>query len=75
VLTRNGTATSAGHLRQVCALEELDPSAEHERIGLVVLAGSHTRLQAVDGVKDLMSAAGWPLLGVLGDSTTKKTRR
>ncbi len=54
-------------VRTVCALEELDPKSEADQIGLVVFAGRNTRLKAVDSVRDLLAATGWPLLGVLGD--------
>lgn len=67
VLSVPETLIRAPRLRRVCAINELDPSAESDRIGLVVLAGGSTRLSAVDGVRDLMTASGWPLLGVLGD--------
>ena len=67
VLAATGSATRTERLRRVCALEELDPNTESESIGLVVLASSSTRVRDVDRVRDLMTAAGWPLLGVLGD--------
>jgi capsular polysaccharide biosynthesis protein len=66
--------SNAGHpheLRRVCALDELDPGAESEKIGMVVLVAANTRLTAVDAVRDLLAASGWPLLGVLGDGTEK----
>jgi capsular polysaccharide biosynthesis protein len=75
VLTVADTADRLGRLGRVCAIDELDPSAEGERIGLVVLAGGSTRLTAIEGVRDLMTAAGWPLLGVLGDSGRRGGRR
>ncbi len=53
--------------RQVCAFDELDPRSEGEHIGLIVLTARSTRIVAVDGVRDLVAAAGWPLLGVLDD--------
>lgn len=69
---RQGRA-SAGRvaLERVCRLEDLDPAAaartEAAAIGLVVVTGSITRLSAVDGVRDLQSASGWPLLGVVAE--------
>jgi capsular polysaccharide biosynthesis protein len=56
-------------LHRVCALDELDPGAESEKIGMVLLVAANTRLTAVDAVRDLLAASGWPLLGVLGDGT------
>jgi hypothetical protein len=75
VLTATENDGRPARLTRVCALEELDPSAESERIGLVLLAGGSTRLQALDGVRDLMAAAGWPLLGVLGDARAAQAGR
>ena len=63
----NGNTARTGAPLRVCAVDELDPSAEADRIGLVVLAGGRTRLRSLDGVRDLLSAAGWPLLGVVGE--------
>ncbi|MER7005369.1 hypothetical protein ABT297_20295, partial [Dactylosporangium sp. NPDC000555] len=54
-------------LQRVCALEELDPAAEDGRIGVVVLAGRHARMRAVDRIRDLAAASGWHLLGVVED--------
>jgi len=54
-------------LHRLYAFDELDPSAEAERIGVVVLAGATTRVAAVASIRDLLAASGWPLLGVLGD--------
>lgn len=54
-------------LREVCALEELDPDAEFTSIGMVVLASGSHRLRAVDAVRNLVAASGWPVLGVLGE--------
>jgi capsular polysaccharide biosynthesis protein len=64
--TENHAAPSAAQLHRVCALDELDPGAESERIGVVVLVAASTRLTAVDSLRDLLAASGWPLLGVLG---------
>ena len=54
-------------LREVCALEELDPDAEFTSIGMVILASGSHRLRAVDAVRNLVAASGWPVLGVLGE--------
>jgi len=62
-------------LRRVCALDELDPGAEADRIGMVVLVAANTRLTSVDAVRDLLAASGWPLLGVLGDGNEKWGKR
>jgi len=77
VLLRTGadTAERAVRLRRVCAIDELDPSAEGDRIGLVVIAGASTRISGIDSVRDLMTAAGWPLLGVLGGDGRRGARR
>lgn len=69
-MTLDGAFTSVSPAlapAQVCAFDELDPHVEGEPIGLVVLTVRSTRLTAVDGVRDLVGAAGWPLLGVLDD--------
>jgi len=65
----------SSRISRVCALDELDPSAEGDRIGLVVVAGGSTRLKAVDGIRDLLTAAGWPLLGVLDDRGSRRGSR
>ena len=77
VLLRTGadTAERTVRLRRVCAIDELDPSAEGDRIGLVVIAGASTRISGIDSVRDLMTAAGWPLLGVLGGDGRRGARR
>ncbi len=62
-------------LRRVCALDELDPGAEADQIGMVVLVAANTRLTSVDAVRDLLAASGWPLLGVLGDGNEKWGKR
>jgi hypothetical protein len=73
VLTTVESAPRPPRPGQLIALEELDPAAESESIGLVVLDSGGTRLRAVDGVRDLATAAGWPVLGVVGEKRT--TRR
>ena len=69
------STTRTVRLRRVFALDELDPNVESESIGLVVLASSSTRVRDVDRVRDLMTAAGWPLLGVLGDPGARRGGR
>jgi capsular polysaccharide biosynthesis protein len=69
---RQGRAsTGRVALERVCRLEDLDTAAsartEAAAIGLVVVAGSITRLSAVDAVRDLQSASGWPVLGVVAE--------
>jgi uncharacterized protein involved in exopolysaccharide biosynthesis len=69
---RQGRAsTGRVALERVCRLEDLDSAAsartEAAAIGLVVVAGSITRLSAVDAVRDLQAASGWPMLGVVAE--------
>jgi capsular polysaccharide biosynthesis protein len=59
---------------EVIALEELEPGAETKGIGLVVLAPSASRLRAVEGFRDLASASGWPVLGVLDEGSAQGRR-
>jgi hypothetical protein len=68
-------ADQVAPLRRVCALDELDPSAEGDHIGLVVVAGGSTRIKAVDGARDLLTAAGWPLLGVVDEAKRQWSAR
>jgi hypothetical protein len=67
LLTASENSGRPLQLHRLYALDELDPSAESERIGVVVLAGATTRVAAVGSIRDLLAASGWPLLGVLGD--------
>jgi capsular polysaccharide biosynthesis protein len=67
LLTASENSGRPLQLHRLYALDELDPSAEAERIGVVVLAGATTRVAAVGSIRDLLAASGWPLLGVLGD--------
>jgi capsular polysaccharide biosynthesis protein len=67
LLTASENSGRPVQLHRLYALDELDPSAEAERIGVVVLAGATTRVAAVGSIRDLLAASGWPLLGVLGD--------
>jgi capsular polysaccharide biosynthesis protein len=73
--TLDGLKTAAPELRRVCALDELDPSAEAGAIGLVVVSGAITRLTSVHAVRDMLTASGWPLLGVLAAPHRKGARR
>jgi len=73
VLTMTENSGRPHRLQRVCALDELEPSAESDRIGVVVLAGTHTRLSSIDWVRDLLNASCWPLLGVLGEG--RRSRR
>jgi capsular polysaccharide biosynthesis protein len=73
----SGRSTSAAlpgsriGLRRVCVLEDLGPGAEASTetgaVGVVVVAGSISRLSAVRAVRDLLTAADWPLLGVVAE--------
>jgi uncharacterized protein involved in exopolysaccharide biosynthesis len=64
-------STGRDGLQRVCRLEDLDTAAsarvEAAPIGLVVVTGSITRLSAVDAVRDLQAASGWPVLGVVAE--------
>ncbi len=78
-LTDGGAAAAVGGaqptrrvaLERICLLEDLGTDvgtgAEAGAIGLVVVAGSVTRLSAVNAVRDLQAASGWPVLGVLAE--------
>jgi len=72
VLTAVESAPRPPRPGQLIALEELDPAAESDAIGLVVLESGSTRLRAVDGVRDLAAAAGWPVLGVVREGRTAR---
>ncbi len=63
----NGTEHAHLQPRLVCTFDDLDAGVEGDNIGLVVLATRSTRMAAVDGIRDLVAASGWPLLGVLDD--------
>jgi capsular polysaccharide biosynthesis protein len=73
----SGRSTSAAvpgsriALRRVCVLEDLGPGAEASietgAVGVVVVAGSISRLSALRAVRDLLTAADWPLLGVVAE--------
>jgi capsular polysaccharide biosynthesis protein len=56
----------------VHAFEDIDPGADTDGVGVVAVAGPVTRAAALDSVRDLIAASGWPLLGVI--ATSRKTR-
>jgi capsular polysaccharide biosynthesis protein len=61
--------------RAIChvhAFEDIDPGADTETVGVVAVAGPVTRLSALQSVRDLVAASGWPLLGVV--ATSRKIR-
>ena len=61
--------------RPVCrvhAFEDIDPGSD-EAAGVVAVAGPVTAAPGLDSVRDLVTAAGWPLLGVV--ATTRKIKR
>jgi hypothetical protein len=49
----------------VSTLEDLTSEDESAAIGVLVLAGGSTNANAVHGIRDLLGASGWPLLGVV----------
>jgi capsular polysaccharide biosynthesis protein len=52
----------------VHAFEDMDPGTDTEIVGVVAVAGPVTRLAALEAVRDLVTASGWPLLGVIATS-------
>ncbi|HTZ44832.1 MAG TPA: hypothetical protein VMB79_13295 [Jatrophihabitans sp.] len=54
-----------GPVLRVGTMDELDPADEAAPIGVLVLAGGSTNAAAVHGIRDLLAASGWPLLGVV----------
>ena len=57
--------------RAVChvhAFEDIDPGADTDGVGVVAVAGPVTELSALQSVRDLVTASGWPLLGVVAVS-------
>ncbi|SFN89219.1 hypothetical protein [Actinomadura madurae] len=57
-------------LRQLChvhAFEDIDPGSDEE-VGVVVVVGPVTRVSGLETVRDLVTASGWPLLGVVATS-------
>ncbi|MFI0353925.1 hypothetical protein [Actinomadura sp. 9N407] len=60
--------------RSVChvhAFEDIDPGAD-DVVGVVAVAGPVTRVSGLESVRDLVTASGWPLLGVA--ATTRKIK-
>ncbi|MGI5164813.1 hypothetical protein ACQEU3_10710 [Spirillospora sp. CA-253888] len=60
--------------RAVChvhAFADLDPGADDE-VGVVAVVGPVTPVTGLESVRDLVSASGWPLLGVV--ATTRKVK-
>ncbi|MEU5877480.1 hypothetical protein [Spirillospora sp. NPDC047279] len=55
----------------VHAFEDIDPGADEE-IGVVAVVGPVTLVTGLESVRDLVTASGWPLLGVA--ATARKTR-
>ncbi|MFG2002195.1 hypothetical protein ACGFNU_23885 [Spirillospora sp. NPDC048911] len=55
----------------VHAFEDIDPGADDE-VGVVAVAGPVTLLTGLESVRDLITASGWPLLGVA--ATARKTK-
>ncbi|WP_433328491.1 hypothetical protein [Spirillospora sp. CA-294931] len=58
-------------LCHVHAFEDIDPGAD-DRVGVVAVVGPVTRISGLESVRDLVSASGWPLLGVIAMSHTIK---
>ncbi|GAA2596118.1 hypothetical protein SMC26_01070 [Actinomadura fulvescens] len=61
-------------VRAVChvhAFEDLDPGADDE-VGVVAVAGPVTLLTGLDSVRDLITASGWPLLGLAATARKRK---
>ncbi|MBO2448256.1 hypothetical protein J4573_14220 [Actinomadura barringtoniae] len=57
-------------LRAQChvhAFEDIDPGSDDE-VGVVAVAGPVTLISDLESVQDLVTAAGWPLLGVAAAS-------
>jgi hypothetical protein len=52
----------------VHAFEDMDPGTDTETVGVVAVAGPVTRLAALEAIRDLVAASGWPLLGVIATS-------
>jgi capsular polysaccharide biosynthesis protein len=68
-------ASTDARPRHVISLDDLDAGSEGERIGLVVIAGRTTSMRAISNVNDLISATGWPMLGVLDDPQNRSGMR
>ncbi|MBX6766824.1 MAG: hypothetical protein IRY90_06695, partial [Actinomadura rubrobrunea] len=63
---------------RVHAFEDIDVGAD-ERTGVVAVVGPLTPLSALESLRDLVDASGWPLLGVVAvsraSSLSRDTRR
>ncbi|MFI0447043.1 hypothetical protein [Actinomadura sp. 6N118] len=56
----------------VHAFEDIDPGSD-DRVGVVAVVGPVTLVTGLDSVRDLITASGWPLLGVA--ATARKMKR
>jgi capsular polysaccharide biosynthesis protein len=65
---RPATGPAATRQTHVHAFEDMDPGTDTETVGVVAVAGPVTRLAALEAVRDLVAASGWPLLGVIATS-------
>jgi capsular polysaccharide biosynthesis protein len=65
---RPATGPAATRQTHVHAFEDMDPGTDTEVVGVVAVAGPVTRLAALEAVRDLVAASGWPLLGVIATS-------
>lgn len=61
---------AARALCHVHSFEDIDPGADTENVGIVAVAGPVTKLSALQSVRDLVAASGWPLLGVVASSSS-----
>lgn len=60
----NGSRAYATEVRGVSAIDELTPATETQHLGVLVLSGRSTTAKAIDAIRDLVEASGWPILGV-----------
>ncbi|WP_030169247.1 hypothetical protein [Spirillospora albida] len=58
-------------LCHVHAFEDIDPGAD-DAVGVIVVAGPVTPVSGLAAVRDLVTASGWPLLGVIATSQRNK---
>ncbi|KAB2351391.1 YveK family protein [Actinomadura rudentiformis] len=56
----------------VHAFEDIDPGSD-DKVGVVAVVGPVTLVTGLDSVRDLITASGWPLLGVA--ATARKMKR
>lgn len=59
---------SAARATHVHAFEDMDPGTDTQSVGVVAVAGPVTRLAELEAIRDLVTASGWPLLGVIATS-------